>query len=374
MDSLTREDIKTLIETQEEWCVSLFMPTVRAGAEVQQNPIRFKNLLRTAEERLSELGVRVPDIESLLKPAQGILDNPDLWRGNSDGLAVFAAAGQLKYYYLPTRFEELVLVERRFHIKPLLPLLHSEGRFYVLALSQDHVRLLEGTRYSVNAIEMLQLPANLADALQYDETRKVFRTGGGAAVYGGGEVEFKLDILRYFQIIDHGLRELLAGQRAPLILAGVDFLLPLYREANTYNHLLAEGLTGNPENLSAKDLHQRAWQLVRPYFEQTQREYQALYVGLAGREDGRASDNLKQIIQADHDGRVEALFVPHGVQLWGVYRAHSQNVHVHPSYQPGDQDLLDLAAARTFINNGVVYVVDPPDMPLGKEVAAVFRY
>ena len=60
MDSLTREDIKTLIETQGEWCVSLFMPTVRAGAEVQQNPIRFKNLLRQAEERLAELGVRVP--------------------------------------------------------------------------------------------------------------------------------------------------------------------------------------------------------------------------------------------------------------------------------------------------------------------------
>lgn len=377
MDSLTREDIKTLIETQEEWCVSLFMPTVRAGAEVQQNPIRFKNLLRKAEERLSELGVRVPDIESLLKPAQGILDNPDLWRGNSDGLALFAAPGQLKYYYLPTRFEELVLVERRFHIKPLLPLLHSDGRFFVLALSQDHVRLLEGTRYSVNAIELAQVPGSLSDALRYDEYRGVMRTAsgsGGAAVYGGGEVEAKLDILRYFQIVDRGLRDLLAGQRVPLVLAGVDYLLPLYREASTYNYLLAEGLTGNPETLSAKDLHQRAWQIVRPYFEQTQREHREQYVGLAGREDGRASDNLKQIIQAAHDGRVEALFVPLGVQLWGVYRAHSQNVHVHPTYQPGDQDLLDLAAARTFINNGAVYVVEPSDMPLGKEVAAVFRY
>jgi hypothetical protein len=377
MDSLTREDIKTLIETQGEWCVSLFMPTVRAGAEVQQNPIRFKNLLRNAGDRLSELGMRVPDIEDLLQPAQSILDDLDLWRGNSDGLAVFAASDQMKHYYLPASFDELVIVERRFHIKPLLPLLSHDDRFYILAISQEHIRLLEGTRYSVDEIELVHVPDSLTEALQYDEYRRLMRTagsGGAAILHGGGEQEAKLEILRYFQIVDRGLRDLLTDKKSPLVLAGVDYLLPLYREANTYNYLLGEALTGNPETLSAKDLHQRAWQIVKPYFEQEQEEYRALYAKLAGRDEERATDNIKQIVQSAQEGRIAALFVPHGVQQWGVYRAHSHNVHVHPTHQPGDQDLFDLAAAQTFVNGGVVYVVDPDRVPGGGLAAAILRY
>ena len=44
-------DLKALIETEGEWCVSILMPTVRTGTEVQQNPIRFRNLLREAENQ-----------------------------------------------------------------------------------------------------------------------------------------------------------------------------------------------------------------------------------------------------------------------------------------------------------------------------------
>jgi hypothetical protein len=378
MDSLTREDIKTLIETQGEWCVSLYMPTVRAGAEVQQNPIRFKNILRQAQDRMAELGMRVPDIQALLQPVQSILDNPDLWRGNSDGLAVFVSPDVIQYFYLPVSFEEMVMVERRFHLKPLLPLLSSDGRFYVLAISQDHLRLLEGTRDHVSEIELVNVPESLGEALQYDGFTRLMRAagggGGGSVIHGGEGPEAKLDILRYFQIVDRGLRDLLADQRTLLVLAGVDYLLPLYRQANTYNYLIDEAITGNPEALSAKDLHQRAWQVVKPYFEREQAEHRSLYAELAGRADERATDNIKQIVQAAHEGRIAALFVARGVPMWGVYRAHSHNVHVHPSRQPGDQDLLDVAAVQTFANGGAVYVIDPQHVPGDGPGAAVLRY
>jgi len=45
-----------------------------------------------------------------------------------------------------------VVVSDRFHLKPLLPLLTGDGRFYILALSQNQVRLLQGTRYSVRGL------------------------------------------------------------------------------------------------------------------------------------------------------------------------------------------------------------------------------
>jgi len=379
MDSLTRQDLDILINAQGEWCVSIFMPTVRAGTEVQQNTIRYRNLLRQAEERLAKLNARVPDIESLLAPAQGLLDDPDVWRNKSDGLAVFVGMDQLYWFRLPITFNELVVVERHFHVKPVLPLLSGDGQFYVLALSQDQIRLLVGSRDSVTEVDLGGVPESLAAALQYDAPQRQLRavggSGGGTVYHGaGGAEEEKPDILRYFQKVDRGLRDLLADKNPPLVLAGVDYLLPIYHEASTYPHLLEEGLTGNPQALTAKELHQRAWAIVKPVFEQAQAEQKALYDGLAGRDDSRASNSVKGIVQAAHEGRVATLFVAFGEHQWGVYRAHSHNVHVHHDRQPGDQDLLDIAAAQTFATGGTVYVVDRDQIPGGKAMAAIFRY
>jgi hypothetical protein len=40
----------------------------------------------------------------------------------------------------------------------------------------------------------------------------------------------------------------------------------------------------------------------------------------------------------------------------------------------GSGDLLDFAAAHTFLNGGTVYAVNPPEMPDDGPVAALFRY
>jgi hypothetical protein len=381
MESLTRDDLRKLIETEGEWCVSFYMPTMR-GAEAQQNVIRFRNLLREAEEQLAQVGMRVPDIEAFLSPAQELLNDAALWRGTRDGLAVFVAENHLSHYYLPEAVEEVVTVRRRFHLKPLLALLSGDGRFYVLAISQDQVRLLEATRDSVNEIDLVGVPDSLAGALQYDRSERQVRaaavaapSGGGGSVHGTGtDEETKLDILRYFQMVDRGLRDMLGDKRVPLVLAGVDYLLPIYRQANTYPYLVETGVIGNPQTLNAKELHRRAWEIVKPQFAREQAAQEGLYRELAGRQEGRASNNLKQIMQAAHGGRVATLFLARGVQQWGVYRAHSGNVHVHPSQQPGDHDLLDLAAIQTVANGGTVYVVDSDQVPGGESLAAIFRY
>ena len=378
MESLTRDNLRELIDTEGEWCVSFYMPTMR-GAEAQQNVIRFRNLLREAEGQLSQVGMRVPDIEAFLGPAQGLLNDAALWRSTRDGLAVFVAENHLSHYYLPEAVEEVVTVRRRFHLKPLFALLSGDGRFYVLALSQDQVRLLEGTRDSVAEIELVGLPESLSEALQYDRSERQMRAGAVAAPAGsvhgtGTDEETKLDILRYFQMVDRGLRDMLGDQRVPLVVAGVDYLLPIYRQANSYPYLVDTGVIGNPQTLNAKELHRRAWEIVRPHFAREQEAQEGLYRELAGRQEGRASNNLKQIMQAAHGGRVATLFLARGVQQWGVYREHSGNVHVHPSQQPGDYDLLDLAAIQTVANGGTVYVVDPDRVPGGEPLAAIFRY
>ena len=71
MDIFDRPDLDNLLKTQAGPCVSIFLPTERAGREVQQNPIRLKNLLKEAEHRLKDLGVR--GVESITKPAHDLV-------------------------------------------------------------------------------------------------------------------------------------------------------------------------------------------------------------------------------------------------------------------------------------------------------------
>src|SRR5215207_2909888 len=186
MELLSRAELETLIEEPEGLCVSIFLPTHRAGAQIQQDPIRLKNLLREAEEQLLAKEFRAPEAEELLGPAWELLDDSVFRRHQSDGLAIFLSAGVFRYYRLPLNFEDLVVVADRYYLKPLLPLLAGDGQFYVLALSQNEIRLLRATRHSVSEVELEDVPQSLADTLRYDDQEKQLQFHTGTAGGRGG--------------------------------------------------------------------------------------------------------------------------------------------------------------------------------------------
>jgi hypothetical protein len=318
-----------------------------------------------------------------LAPGQTLLDDSLFWQHQSDGLAAFLAADMSRHFCLPHSFSELLVVNSRFHITPLLPLLTGSGRFYVLALSQNDVRLLQGTRFTVAEVDLKQVPRTLADALQFDDperqlqwhTRAAERGGERAAMFHGhgvGVDDQKDRILRYFRRIDAGLQEFLRNERAPLILAGVEYYFPIYREANTYAHLMEGGIRGNPELERPDELHARAWELVGPVFEQDQENALQRYQQLAG--TGRTTDDLALLLPAARDGRVDTLLLSRDVHQWGSFDAESGDVHLRDEPSAGNDDLLDLAATYTLTNSGTVYVLDADKMPGGNPTVAVFRY
>jgi hypothetical protein len=71
---------------------------------------------------------------------------------------------------------------------------------------------------------------------------------------------------------------------------------------------------------------------------------------------------------------VEALFVALGVQVWGKFDKDTNTIHIREEPQPGDEDLLDLAAIQTILKGGTVYALEPEKMPGHGSLAAVFRY
>jgi hypothetical protein len=379
---LSREKLKALIELPAEMGISIYMPTHRV-VDTKQDQIRLKNLLREGEKKLIDSGVRATEVRQLLEPAEKLSASDFFWQHQSEGLAIFSSPGIFRYFRLPYSPKELVVVAERFHTKPLVSLLSGDGLFYVLALSQNEVRLLQCSSDNAWVITPERVPTSLAEALKYDEFERQlqFHTGTGtgpgkrSAIFHGqgvGVDDAKDNILRYFREIDRGLHELLRDEQAPLVLAGVDYLHSIYQQANTYPHLLQEGVQGNVDGMSAKELQKRAWKVMRPYFERGQLEALKRYGEAVGK--GLTVKDVKQVVLAAYDGRVDTLFVAVGVQNWGVFDSRRRQVHLYEKAEKGAQDLLDLAAALTLTRGGTVYAAEPEKVPSQSAIAAILRY
>ena len=156
------------------------------------------------------------------------------------------------------------------------------------------------------------------------------------------------------------------------MLAGVEYLLPLYRETSNYQHVVEEGITGNPEALKPEELQAKAWEIVEPIFLQEQQEAIDHYKELTP--TGRTSNEVKEVVPAAYYGRVDQLFVAVGVRQWGSFNPDTSTIDIHPEQKPGDEDLLNAAAIQTLLNGGTVYAVEPEKVPDEAPLAAVFRY
>jgi hypothetical protein len=355
------------------------MSAHRGGAE--EDLIRFRNLLGQAEEQLVAHGLRASEARTFLAPLQSLLADVSFWPNQCDGLAVFLARDSLRVYRLPWAFREELEVGGLFHVVPLLPLLAEDGRFYVLALSQNAVRLFQGTRFIVSPVDLKRVPRNLAEALVTHDRDEVLTfhsrpTSGGTwgAIFeghGAGIDNKKDDLLLYFEQINRGVHEVLREERAPLILAAVDYLLPIYREANTYPHLLEKEIEGNPDRLGGRELHDRAWALVGPHFREDLRRAVGVYHQAAGA--GKATADAKRVIPAAYRGEVETLFLALGEHLWGTLDPSTSVMELHAQREAGDEDLLNVAAIHTLRHGNTVFALPPDGVPGGGPLAAIYH-
>ena len=165
---LDSKTLNQLLAQREAPCLSLYQPTHRSFPERQQDPIRFKHLVRQLEDSLKQQGWG-EQADALLRPFQVLLNDLDFWNHNLDGLAIFACPGYFEYFRLQRRVPELAIANDRMHVKPLVRIAQSADRYQILCLSRDSVRLLGGNR---DALDEIPLPSPDAPAAPAPEPAK----------------------------------------------------------------------------------------------------------------------------------------------------------------------------------------------------------
>jgi len=384
MDLLSKESLKSLVKKSSEPCISVYIPTHREWNEQGQDRTRFKNHIQKIYKKLNERGIRANRLQQLMKPAFDLLDDIEFWNHQSEGLAVFFSPGEFQRYRIPIKVQDINIISQRYYLKPLLSLMSGDGRFFLLGLDQKIIKLFQGSKYSINEVKLPKGTfISLKDFFQYEEADKSYQlyggstTSEGASFFTHGSVRMdaavhKEKILEFFKLVNKGVFHVIKNENAPLVLAGVEYLIPLYKEANSYPYLAGESLDINPEGLKNEELHRSAWEIVHPLFEKNRLKAFKLYEQFSG--NGRASSNIEEIVKGAFNKKIESLFVNREVQLWGRYNREADEVIVDGSHNESNEELLDLAAVQTFVNNGSVFVLEQDKMPCDKPAAAVFRY
>jgi hypothetical protein len=377
---ITRENILNLAKQEHDVCISIYLPTHKMGEEVQQDPIRLKNLLSEAKNQLKDHEVSEQVIEELLDEPQKLLDKPLFWQHSDQGLALFISEDNFEYYRVSQSFKERVMVDDHFLITPLIPMISLEGTFCVLALSQENIRLLKCTRASVEEIELEEAPNSLKEFLKYDvyednlQHHSVER-GDGSAIFhgqGGSRDTSTQEVINFLKTVENDVTSILRKRNDPLILAGVGEAVAEYRKVNHYSRLMDQSISGNPDPKSNEEIKDEGWEIIQSYFLKDMYNDIERFGDLSGSE--KQSENLTQIVEAAYYGKIDSLFVTVDEHSWGWFDMERDVVHHSKGPKNGQHDLINMAAIKTLTQSGNVYALDKEDMPNRATVAAIFRY
>ncbi|TVR18404.1 MAG: hypothetical protein EA391_02370 [Balneolaceae bacterium] len=374
---VSEKTIHELIEKNSDVSVTITLPTHRKGEESKQDPIRFKNLLTKATEKITDINPENGFADNLLNEAKLLLEKPLFWSHVDRGLAIYISEDRFDVYKLPYEVEEQVFVNNHFMITPLLPMTSMDGAFSVLAVSRQKIRLLLCTRNEVEDITPANIPLSVEDYLEIDPEKQLqFHSGsrGQRAVYfgHGANEEDKLIILEsFYREIEKEITKVLKQNNYPLVLTGLNENIGVYRKVNSYNRTLDEIVKRNPDELKDKELKDRGWELIQTYFLGDM--YKSLK-NLKKLTNDKVSNNLGEIVEATVMGKAQTIFISKGEKKWGFYDEENHTVQYSNNPNGNDVELLNWLSITAFKTGSKVYMLPKEEMPIRSTVAAEYRF
>lgn len=380
--TVTAEDLDRLSSARGTLCVSIYIPTHRAGENVQQDRIRLKNAVSAARQQLVEFGMSGAKADSLLEPAAdraALAASDEFWQHQSDGLAILLSDDEVHLFQLYAEISESVSVSDRFFLKPLVRSMNSNEEFHLIACSRNGIRVFRGCRQKLVQEHFEDLPSGVKDVVGDDDQRghnrhsfKIRpRSGSSSVPHGHVDSHEEADLRQYFREIKDVIGDHLRAHDGPVVFAGVKELLPYFKHEFDCCTVLDEPASGNADHLSEADLLKKSWPLVEQWLHEQKTEQLNRFREASGTEHG--STALEEILPAAFSGRVETLFLQPDVRNYGtcdengVLHRHGEEASAETS------DLHDIAAIRTLRADGRVVFLTPED-GLESPIGAIFRY
>lgn len=370
-----------LLAEREGPCLSLYQPAHRSFPDRLQDPIRFRNLVKTLEQSLRQ---KYPgrDIAPLLEPFERLAEDSEFWKHTGDGLAVLGAPGLFRAYHLQRPVAELAVVADSFHTKPLMRIAQSADRYQVLGIDRQRARLYEGNRDSMAEIALAAgVPGSIEEVFERDierqrATRAYGRPSTGSAVRQGTDLKqdaVDADTEAFFRAVDRAVIEHHSRPGGlPLILAALPDHQSRFRKLSTNPRLLEQGIHLNPEALTVEQLRERAWELVQPRYLQRLAGLVDDYRAAHAR--GLATDQVPDAARAAVAGRIACLLLEADRQMAGRMVRETGSIIPGELDNPSLDDVFDDIGEQVLRSGGEVIIVPAERMPVTTGLAATYRF
>jgi len=335
---------------------------IPASSDAKQRALTLRHLLELLARRLVKRNLPIVDIEDVIERAGELAEDPGLMMAHSGTTAVYLAGDYANAVLWPAGLAERAIVDSEFYVADAVALL-DPAHCYLLTLCRGGVALYWADATTINPIELVGIPADLAEAtqhldperqLQYHQGQSAGRGAGGVVYHGHGIGEGRdIEELRnYLRTVDRAVRDAVAAAPAPLALVGSDELPAEYMGISQIDMVADQVARKNPGSIATDELHEIAVGVLSELRARRASGIRAHVMDLLG--TGKASQDVAEVTAAATLGKVEALLI----RFSGP--------------ESGEEQAVNRAAVETLRHGGTVHpdVSMPPDV----EVAALFRY
>jgi hypothetical protein len=375
------DDLKSLANVAAP-CISVYVPLESAPNTTRREHIRLKSAVRRAEELAGQWKLAPADFRALVEPLNTITGDSENWRFQPEStLVILRSPDVFRAFEVRQHFDDSVCIGHHFHLFPLIPALQRQkAEFYILALSLKHARLLRCTDRTSEEVPLPpDTPGSLEDWLNTRHPRKAGNPGPApqeAVEEPAGSFTSSADrdnkhphIANFYRVVSNAVSDTLKDRTAPLVAAGVEHELVIYRDVNTYPHLIENGVVGSPDSLKGAELHGRALEIVQERLKQPVEKALANFEKSGGSD--RAATDAPKIIKAAFEGRVAHLFVAEGAKFMGIFDKGTMHVQQNG---PRSEDLVNAAALQTIAYGGDVFTLRREQVPGNGLMAATLRF
>jgi hypothetical protein len=335
---------QALLGTSAPLRVTVQLP-MRAFPDAGQNLVRARRAADLARKQLDAWSGPVPERACLDEHLRGLEDIASLPTHPIGSLVALIDATDVRVVSLAEELMPRVSVGRCFALRPLLQARARDVAYRALCISTRRISLFEGDARGLERVSWLV--SGLEQPVHRVRTEAKLR-----------------EIARFHHHLGRAMSRRFAGDPTPLVLVTDLAHQAGLRAEVRLPGLLAEGVMESPDQLSAAEVHGRAWPLL--VAELGRRKRAALAAYDFARNAGKVVDLVDDVALAVTTGCVHRLWLDAEFGMPGLVDPSSGRV-VAPE---GDDDVLDSMAEIVLAQGGEVHVVDAPMLPSVTGVAA----
>lgn len=361
---MNRDDIKFLQSIQSYPAVSILMTTHRTVPENQQDPIRVKNMLDEAKQRLQD-NFSERELAPVLAQLDEAVESID-YPHTLEGLAIFANHEMQRVYYHAFAFQDRVVVDETFATRDLVFALNRIPRYRVLVLSEQSTSLFSGILDSLEEVRTKEFPLTHGGP------------GGGSKLPGGEGINtsaYRDDYHRqFFRKADAALKPLMAADPLPLVLVGIDRYFSFFNEVSEHRDAVIATLSGNHDKTSDHDLGKLVYPIVQDALTEQRKMALERLENAVGAQ--LCTSGIEDAWRMAQEGRGDLLLVEEGFHYSA--RVDSSGMKLMPDDDLTAIDVMDDAVDElieaVMSKGGKVMFVDDQILSNHQRVALILRY